>query len=714
MTASRRTKGVSLRKRIGVILLAVALAYTVVDHLVDRISMMPRYRELERELAFKDVQRCTNAIHREIEHLDVMMQDWAAWDDTYAFVIDRSPQYIDTNLGISTFVTNRLNLVHIADTAGETVWAFALDLQEEAPLPIQDLLGPIQAMHGPGSPHAHDYCAGILRTPCGAMLVAMGPILTSDDTGPSRGTFTMGRLLTEPFIENMRAQTEVNFSATPVDRLDDAGLALLSKVKESGGLLLDESATDALRIYAEMTDIHGNPGLLIEAAVPRTITQRGRAAAWSAMLSNLTAGMVILLVLMVLLRRSVVSPLVELTDEIVRINRTGNLTARIVPMQYDEIGTLAREFNHLLERLTRDIAERERTAAALLESEARIRAIVDAAADGVLTLDADGVIRSVNPAAEDMFGRPAGELVGRPMEEFVADGRDGESAVIAELLSAALRRPGGARAEGRGRRPDGGAFPLHLTANRIERGDAPTFAVIAGDLTEYTELQAKLMRAEHLAAIGEMGASVAHEIRNPLAGISSAIQVMDKSLPADDPRKPVFGEILTQVARLDQAVRGLLMFARPWNPEPKPCRVAAMLERACNAAASLPAFARVRFEVSAAPDLEAVVDGDLLEQVLQNLFGNAANAMPDGGLVRVEARRAGGMLRLTVQDSGEGIPPEALPRIFQPFFTTRTQGAGLGLAVCRRIVEAHGGTIHIASAPGRGACAIIEIPCGED
>lgn len=227
----------------------------------------------------------------------------------------------------------------------------------------------------------------------------------------------------------------------------------------------------------------------------------------------------------------------------------------------------------------------------------------------------------------------------------------------------------------------------------------------------------QMKRADRLASIGEMAAGIAHEIKNPLAGIAGVIQVLKKDISVDDPKRAVLDEVLSQVERMDKAVRNLLSFARPPEPKMTMVDINDLIAKLLDFLA--PQFAKngitaERRLTTGLPWL--VVDPDLMQQALLNISLNAIKAMPSGGKFVIETRAEDvrkdgtGNIKIIFSDTGEGIAPENLGRIFSPFFTTRQQGTGLGLSITQRIVEQHNGEISVSSTPGRGAVFTINLP----
>ncbi len=227
----------------------------------------------------------------------------------------------------------------------------------------------------------------------------------------------------------------------------------------------------------------------------------------------------------------------------------------------------------------------------------------------------------------------------------------------------------------------------------------------------------QMKRADRLASIGEMAAGIAHEIKNPLAGIAGVIQVLKKDQSVGDPKRIVLDEVLSQVDRMDKAVRNLLSFARPPEPKMTLVDINELTGKLLDFLA--PQFAKnsIVAERKLAPGLPwLTLDPDLMQQALINIALNAIQAMPDGGKFLVETRAVKpsgdnpGLVTIEFTDTGKGIIAENLSRIFNPFFTTRQQGTGLGLSITQRIIEQHGGDINVISTPGKGTIFNISLP----
>ena len=233
------------------------------------------------------------------------------------------------------------------------------------------------------------------------------------------------------------------------------------------------------------------------------------------------------------------------------------------------------------------------------------------------------------------------------------------------------------------------------------------------DLYHFNQME----RADRLASIGEMAAGIAHEVKNPLTGIASAVTIINDDFSPGDPRKEILGEVLEQVKRLDKTVNDLLFFGKPSDPEPVCTDLNAVLKRTLVFASQHRGSkgGLINKVLDLQDDLPPVyVDPKQIQQVLLNLILNAIQAMQSGGVltIKTELVRTGAQqwVKLSIADTGQGIPAQILGKIFTPFFTTKAQGTGLGLAICHKLVAQQGGSIWVESEDGKGTVFNIELP----
>jgi signal transduction histidine kinase len=221
----------------------------------------------------------------------------------------------------------------------------------------------------------------------------------------------------------------------------------------------------------------------------------------------------------------------------------------------------------------------------------------------------------------------------------------------------------------------------------------------------------QMSRAEHLATLGELATGLAHEIRNPLAGIAGVIEIIGRDLPQTSPARAVVKDVRLEIGRISRTLTDLLETARPRRPQVRRSNLNTTVEHAVMLARQQVLSRPIKIELEKSPDLPEVEhDSDQVHQVLLNLLLNAVQAMEGPGTVRVEIGSREGYASAVVSDTGRGITPQNLPNIFRPFYTTKGDGTGLGLSLAHRIVEDHHGRIEVSSVVGEGSRFEVLLP----
>lgn len=414
-------------------------------------------------------------------------------------------------------------------------------------------------------------------------------------------------------------------------------------------------------------------------------------------------------------------PQSESTRLIVKEGMRSNLTLPLV-VQGKPVGVMffssrqAHAYRPEHEEFLRSIAaqmsiavERTRLLEALREKSEYLENILQNSTDAIVVVDVNNRIQAWNEGARRIFGYEPEEAIGAPYTLFVPPESDREEATRIKKqveLEGFLKDYECVRMTKDGRRI---VVQVTSTLLRDKRGRVLGRSSIVRDVTHLKKLQEELVRSQSLAALGELAATVAHEIKNPLAGISGAIQVMADSIPVEDGRHEIVREILDQIRRLDNTVRDLLVFARPTKPVLTEVDLAETLTRAWSLLAQQPGAKDVRFAIEGPADMRVPADPHLIQQVWINVFQNAVEAMPQGGRITVRLG-VGPKASVEIRDTGSGVSAENLGNVFRPFFSTKTRGTGLGLAISRKIVESHGGEMSLRSQPGAGTTVLVEIP----
>jgi two-component system sensor histidine kinase PilS (NtrC family) len=269
------------------------------------------------------------------------------------------------------------------------------------------------------------------------------------------------------------------------------------------------------------------------------------------------------------------------------------------------------------------------------------------------------------------------------------------------------------------RRKDGREVPLGISfwPVRSGRGEPAGIIGVFQDLSTIKEMEERMRLADRLAAIGRLSANIAHEIRNPLASLSGAIEVLTRELPLDKDQDRLVQIVLGESDRLNQIIKEFLEYARPASIRPIPVNVGEVLDEVLLLFEhrDLPASLKIVREYH--DGVSATLDPQQFRQAIWNLCINALEAMPDGGELRIGAgiltQPNARKLEVWVADTGAGIKPESLPHIFEPFFSTKPDGSGMGLAVVHRVIQDHGGDIEVRSDPGVGTTFTLRLPLAE-
>ena len=360
--------------------------------------------------------------------------------------------------------------------------------------------------------------------------------------------------------------------------------------------------------------------------------------------------------------------------------------------------------------IVHDLSARVQLEDRLRASEEQWRSIVESAVDGIVVIDARGRIEAFNAAAERLFGYDASEVVGRNVAMLMPSPyREEHDGYLARYFSTGHAEIIGIGREVTGVRRDGTTFPLHLSVGEIASGGRRRFTGILHDLSARVQMEERLREQAALVRLGEMAAVIAHEIKNPLAGIRGAVQVIGGRLPAESRDAAIVGEIVARIDTLNSLIQDLLLFARPPQPRPVPVEVPPLISMTADLLGGDPALKDVDIRVEGG-SLPVVGDPELLKIVFQNLLVNSAQAMRGRGRIQVSIATIDSLCRISFADDGPGIPPEVRERIFVPFFTTKSRGTGLGLPTAKRLVEAHQGSIRVECPTGGGTVVTIHLP----
>jgi two-component system, NtrC family, sensor kinase len=530
---------------IGVMLLCLLMALYISLSTI----WLNGFAQIESQLTRQNVERLTEALANDLKELDRTVRDWAGWDDTYTFVADVNDRYIQENITEATFTNLRLNIMLFINTANQMTYGKAFDLQQKVLTSVPKSL----KQYLTANPQVLQYDAlnssrtGIVTLPEGSLLVAAQPILKSDRTGRSRGTLLFGRFLNSAELIRLSTLTRLQFSVYPFQdrQLPNDVRAIKKKftiqeftTQPQTPLRIFVRPLSAKQIsgYTMLKDMVGKPGLLLRVDLRRDIYHQGKRGLRYLVAALCAVGLTFSTIILVLLERSVLSPLSRLSRAVNRIRTTGDLGDRLSIGGRDELARLGTAINQLLQSLQHSQLQ-------LSQSEERYRSVVNNVTEIIFQTDATGKWTFLNSAWTEITGFSIEESLGKPCRTFIHpedqayfDLQFYQLQFYQRTVGKTQNRPYEIRYQVR----DGSDrwFEVHsrLTVGRV--GEMTGTAGTLNDITErklaetrerekaqelkqtaleLTRTQAQLFQSEKLSSLGQLVAGVAHEINNPLS-----------------------------------------------------------------------------------------------------------------------------------------------------------------------------------------------------
>ncbi len=508
-----------LKTKVLIILLLMFSLFAALNYGIHHYLILPGFKSLEVSEAKKDMQRCIWVIQNEIHQIDGLCHDWASWDDLYNFIASSSPQFIESNLNMDTVMNNGLNLVCISDILNRTIFCEEWDLdtgkkKERTDLPGYLLLGTDTIDLSPRTEKglAGLKASGIYNSDKGLMLVSSRPILTRKNQGPARGTLVMGRLLTGTFMAQLRQQTQVMFNIFEItdEHLTSGEIEIVKKFSSETAYIIEEESRNKLLVYSLFPNTIGPNLFLVRAELERPILEKGRTIFIYSVLMFTFLGLFVALLVIVILKKIIISPISILTSHALEVSKSGDLSARIHLSQKDEIGLLGREINRMLgqmeqqttelagmnQQLKTDIEKRKQVETELRDSEARFRGLQGASFSGIVIHD-QGKIIDVNQAISTITGYTPAELVGMDGFKLIAPAWQ---ATVKSKIAADDETPYDAK----GLKKDGSVYPLEIQGKEIPYKGRMVRVTEFRDITTRTLMEKKLKNTlDELTAIIE-------------------------------------------------------------------------------------------------------------------------------------------------------------------------------------------------------------------
>jgi len=480
----------SLRRKTIVIIGATLVGLLLILFAVSQGILLNSFSRLEVKDTSEDVQRALGALSDDISSLVTMTRDWAAWDDTYNFIENGNKEYIEANPTDATLEGLRVNVMLFINSSGQIVYSKAFDLEQAQDVPVpQSLLGLISPesilVH---HPNTQSEVNGIILLSEGPILIASQPILTSQNEGPIRGALIMGRYLGSAEIGRLAGTTQLSLA---VQRLDEPQItsdfqAARSSLSEKTPIFVRPLDKKSVAGYTLLYDVYGKPVMMLRVDMPREIYQQGQASQLYFIVSILGVGLVFGVVVLLLLGKSVLSPLSRLSAAVSSIGRTGALSTRVSATGKDELSSLAGEINRMLESLERSHDE-------LQESEEKFKHLVEDMNDGYFVVQNFRIVFA-NARSAEMFGYSVEEANGRTVEELLPPK---EVKVLSEWYARRLRGEAVPQQyETTLTRNDGTTVTVEFGAKRVYYAGRPAVSVVIRDITKRRQMEEALRESE--------------------------------------------------------------------------------------------------------------------------------------------------------------------------------------------------------------------------
>jgi len=373
----------------------------------------------------------------------------------------------------------------------------------------------------------------------------------------------------------------------------------------------------------------------------------------------------------------------------------------------NEIEEKIAEKEEIIQHLTRELVDVKNFTESIIQS----------IGSGIIITEMNDTITYINRAGERILGYAKQELIGRPFSIFSL--KEKQSAT-----PSFLNNPDDldTRKEGWMRKKDQTEFPVGFTINNhlSIREERIGKIVVFRDLTNIYKIQEEILRMDRLVSLGKLASGIAHELRNPLAGIKTTAQALGEEMSGDDSRREYLHRITKEIDRLNDLLKTFFSFAKPQNLNLVYCHIKDIINEIIPFLIKEIADKGIRFIETYHPQLPKIkVDKTQMHQVFLNLFLNAIQAMPSGGELTIEASPMNSsslkgvkqnFVKVVISDTGRGIPSQIVHKIFDPFFTTKSKGIGLGLSITYQIIKKHGGTIKVESQWEKGSSFVISLP----
>ena len=684
-----------LRTKTVMLICLVALCLSASLYVTIRDITLSSAGSIENQQAQGGVQRVLTIMNLELSHIDGEVQDWAFWDDTYAYVETNSTDYIEGNLMDSTFTSLGIDLFVAVNSSKQFVFgkAYDLDNNREAPLPgdLQQHLAPSSNLLNQSSTECE--AMGIMLLKENPMLVAARPILNSEGQGPVHGTLIMGRFLDSEEVSSLAAMAGVSLVVSTVDKsqfLPDLQSARPPTSEDHSSFVRALNST-VVSAYTLLTDTEGNPAIVLEADMQRSMFIQAQASLSYLGLSVAIVDVAFAAIIIALLSRLVLSRLAILSHKIGKIEKSGRLDERVSVSGNDELSSLAAGINRMLEKLE----QKEET---IRESQAEFEGLFRNNPEAACHTDMEYRILETNPRFEKLFGYSADEARGKNIDDLVVPSNKTEEAQTLNKKAS----EGYVYLDTKRKRRDGSLVAVAVSAcSMMAKGEATGYVVIYKDISDIKRAEENVLLA--MEKLRVMGGLTRHDLRNKLAAFDGLIYLLRRKLANDKEAE----QHLENMKQSSKQMLSILEFSRLYEQigveEPRYVDVVQLVDEASALFTSLEGVELV----NSCGGLKVLADS-LLRQIFYNLIHNTLRYGERTSRIRIYCEKAeDSELRLIYEDDGVGIQPSMRGNLFKEGYG---KGSGYGLYLTKRICEAYGWKIQETGEQGHGVRFVMSIP----
>ena len=733
----------SLRWKTVMVVAATAAIVVGVVFAVSQFIFMRSFQAIENRNTTQAVEQVTGALSHRIKSLHTLNHDWAAWDDTYNFVQHpgENQNYIESNPTDTTFANAELNFILIIDTTGNLIFGKAFDLNNNKEMPIpksldEHIFSDTLLHHS----SVDESVSGIVLLPEGPLLVSSQPIITSQGEGPVMGTIIMAQFLDSGVIDALSSAEHLPLDVVTVNdrNMPPEFQIALSSLSVDAPVLTRPVNSKSIAGYGLLNDIYGKRALILRTAIPRDVYASGTSTMRYLLIALLLMAVLVSALLYYALGKLVISRVGRIGSYVSDIGASADLTKRLPTKGNDELSRLGRNINGMVDTLQKS----EQALEVKQQAEEKLRLTIESVVEGIATTDLEGTITDTNDSKVLLHGYFwKAELIGKNVLDLIAE----EDRIKAqEAMKKTLETGYSGSGEYAMLKKDGSKFFGERSAAVLKNPDGKPigFVVSTRDITKRkqaedelaglneelrslnlqleTKVEERTRQLEEAVAVAkassqaksEFLASMSHELRTPLNAIIGFSQVLHEQYfgSLNDKQAEYVTDIVDSGKHLLSLINDILDLSKveagKMELEVSGVKIRDLLQNSLVMIKEKALAHGINLEMQTAGDIEALeIMGDerRLKQVIFNLLSNATKFTPDGGAIKVEARKEGKQLIISVSDTGIGMTPQEQKRLFEAFYQAsggikdKTPGTGLGLAITKSIVEKHGGRIWVES-----------------